>query len=335
MIKNEAVSMSPPEIMLIAAVCPLCGDHEVADFLTAPDRFHWRTARHRLAHCSACSYVWLVDPPKPEEMPYHYDEDYHRTIAAGGETSASNRWMRQRQKILSLKQSGSILDIGCSSGGFLGTMKGSSWKLYGIEMEETTASNARAATGAHVFVGDAMAAPFTACTFDVITCFDVLEHVYQPREFLSKVLDWLKPGGIVYFVLPNIESWEAKIFGTYWYGLELPRHISHFSPRSLRQAMNVLGFKEMVIKTPGTSYIERSVDYVRSGILQRLGFSPTAMANAKQRGVSWRCIRKILRVAVIQPFGRVASLANAGGSIEAVFTKSDLSSQLTIGPMSR
>ena len=181
-------------------------------------------------------------------MGIHYDEEYHAAIMAAGETSVASRWQRQRQKISQYKQSGSILDIGCSSGAFLGTMKGPAWKLFGIEMEAATAQKARATTGAEVFVGDAVAAPFAPESFDVITCFDLLEHVYNPRQFLSKVREWLKPDGIIYVALPNIDSWEARTMGTYWYGLELPRHLFHFSPKSLRFVMKSLGFSEFRYK---------------------------------------------------------------------------------------
>ena len=136
-------------------------------------------------------------------MGIHYSEDYHRAIMAGGEKSAPSRWQRQRDVIARHKKGGAILDIGCSSGAFLGTMKGGSWKLYGIDMEASTAEKARAATGAEVFVGDVLDAPFPAESFDVITGFDLLEHVYHPRQFLAKVLEWLKPGGIFYAGRPQ------------------------------------------------------------------------------------------------------------------------------------
>ncbi|MGA8765327.1 MAG: class I SAM-dependent methyltransferase, partial [Candidatus Sulfotelmatobacter sp.] len=117
-------------------------------------------------------------------MGFHYGEDYHKAIVLGGEQSAAERWHGHRERISRYKQGGAILDIGCSSGGFLGTMKGGTWKLYGIEMEASTAERARFNTGAEIFVGDALDAPFPAETFDVVTCFDVLEHVYEPRQFL-------------------------------------------------------------------------------------------------------------------------------------------------------
>ncbi len=254
-------------------------------------------------------------------MWFHYDEDYHRAIMAAGEKSAPNRWQRQRDVIAHRKKGGAILDIGCSSGGFLGTMKSGSWKLYGIAMEPSTAEKAKAATGAEVFVRDALDAPFPPESFDVITCFDVLEHVYRPRQFLTKVLEWLKPGGIFYAAVPNIASWEARMLETYWYGVELPRHLSHFSPRSLRHVMASLGFQEISLTTPRTSYIENGVSYVCSGVLQEIGISPLAMAKLGPRSIPSRAIRKALRLSLIVPFGQITSLVGVGASIEAVFGK--------------
>jgi SAM-dependent methyltransferase len=301
--------------------CPLCSGGQVVHFMTAPDRFHWRREQYNLMRCSTCSYVWLAGPPKPEEMSVHYSEEYHRAIMAAGENSARSRWQRQRDVIARHKKGGAILDIGCSSGAFLGTMRGESWKLYGIEWEASTAEKAKAATGAEVFVGEALDAPFLAESFDVITGFDLLEHVYHPRQFLAKVLEWLKPGGIAYFGLPNIDSWEARMLGTYWYGLELPRHLSFFSPRSLRHALTSLGFQEISLFTPPTAYVEDSASYICSGVLQKIGISPLPMSKRGPRSIPFRAVRKALRLSLVVPYSQIASMAGAGPSMEAVFRK--------------
>ena len=306
-----------------SVVCPICGGDEVRNFLEAPDRFHLRRETYRLVHCGACSAVWLATPPKPEDMSYHYTKDYHQGIVAAGEGFALSRWKNQSTLISRLKKGGAILDIGCSSGGFLSTMKGPSWDLYGIEMEEWTAERARTNSGAKVFVGDAVEAPFLPASFDVITAFDVLEHVYSPGQFLTKVIEWLKPGGIFYAMLPNIDSWEAKLFGSYWYGLELPRHLSHFSPRSLRYLMTTLGFEEVLLRTPPISYAERSIGYLYSSLLETLGGSPTPQAKPRRHSLPWRAVRKGIRLAVITPTAQVASSAGAGPSMEVVFRKPD------------
>ena len=201
-------------------------------------------------------------------------------------------------------------------------MKGPAWDLYGIEMEESTAEQATAKTSAKVFVGDVLAAPFEASSFDVITCFDVLEHVYKPREFTMKVCEWLKPGGIFYAMMPNIDSWEAKLFRSYWFGLELPRHLSHFSPHSLRYLMRDIGFEEIIVKTPPISYFERSVGYVCADLLEKLGFSPAPQSSSKPLSLPLKVVRKGIRMGFIEPMSRIASLAGNGRCMEVVFKKS-------------
>jgi 2-polyprenyl-3-methyl-5-hydroxy-6-metoxy-1,4-benzoquinol methylase len=311
--------------------CPLCGGAQIVSFMTTSDRFHWQAEQYDLMRCSGCSYVLLADPPKPEEMGPHYSEDYHRVIMAAGELSAPSRWGRQCDMIARHKQGGAILDIGCSSGGFLRAMKGGAWKLHGIEWEASTAEKAKAATGAEIFVGEALDAPFADESFDVITGFDLVEHVYHPRQFLAKVQQWLKPGGIVYLGIPNIDSWEARMLGTYWYGLELPRHLSHFSPKSLRHVMASLGFEEVSLITPPTSYIEHSAAYIRSEIIKTVGGSPVPMSKRGPRSLPWRAVRKGLQLSLVVPFSQVASMAGAGPSIEAVFRKRGSNPEKTSG----
>lgn len=309
------------ELLAGSGACPLCGSRKVSDFMRAPDRFHMRTELHALMRCSHCSCVWLANPPSPEEMPRHYDADYHRAIVAAGEASAGNRWKGEREVISKHKSGGSVLDIGCSSGGFLSTMKGPSWKLYGIEMESSTAERARKSTGAEVFTGDALDAPFAPESFDLVTTFDVLEHVYKPRQFVTKINEWLKPGGIYYAVLPNIDSWEARMLGSYWYGLELPRHLFHFSPRSLSMLMKSSNFEEVSIFTARTSYLEYSAGYVCGSMMQKLGGSPTPLAKVQRRSFAFKAIRKALRLAAVFPFAKAASAAGNGASMEAIFAK--------------
>src|SRR5580693_2079820 len=95
--------------------CPVCGSIRVFDFLSAPDRFHLRRERYHVLRCASCSCAWLASPPKTEEMPFHYGEDYHKAIVVGGERSALRRWQRHRKLISRHKQGGALLDIGCSS----------------------------------------------------------------------------------------------------------------------------------------------------------------------------------------------------------------------------
>ena len=304
-----------------ANACPLCGRNGPMDFLRAPDRFHWRKDQYLLKRCSFCTFVWLDRPPKPQEMARHYDADYYRTIAAGSGGSSDVRWRRQREIVMRHATSGAVLDIGCSTGAFLSTLKGGALNLYGIEMEPASAECARSASEGTIYVGDAMSAPFAPESFDVITCFDVLEHVYEPRLFLQRVFEWLKPGGIFLAQLPNIDGWEAKLFGTYWYGLELPRHLSHFCPASLRHITVKLGFEVLRIATLADSYVDRSVGFLGSKFGEMIGHVPRPQSPFTSRSILFRLLRKAAHLLLLKPIAVVAAASGAGPSLEGIFRK--------------
>jgi SAM-dependent methyltransferase len=254
-------------------------------------------------------------------MGQHYGEAYDRTITSGG--TDSEHWKWRRDELLRYKSSGVILDLGCSSGGFLASLKGPSWTLFGIEMSETVARQAQMRCGAQVFAGDILDAPFPPGSFDVITCFHVFEHLHQPRETLLRVREWLRPGGIFYTMMPNVDSVEARIFRSYWYGLELPRHLYHFSPASLRTLATSVGLEEVSLTTHREVFIEPSVRYILDEVLAKIGIRRTPMAYSPPPNLLKRLFRKALRLTVLRMLARMTTRAGRGESIHAVFVKAD------------
>ena len=113
------------------------------EWLRGPDRFHGRQEKYTLVRCPACSLVWLSHPPKPAEMHLHYTDAYDKLISASGQNSP-HRWRARKAALMPHKQSGALLDLGCSSGSFLESLKGEAWKLYGIEMSADCAKIAEA-----------------------------------------------------------------------------------------------------------------------------------------------------------------------------------------------
>ena len=164
----------------------------------------------------------------------------------------------------------------------------------------TAAKRAEARTGAHVFVGDIPDAPFPPESFDVITCFDVLEHVYEPRRVMAKVREWLKPGGVFYVQVPNIDSAEARVFGTYWHGLELPRHLFHYSPASLRNLATSSGLREVSLVTQRNPAVGTSLRYVWDDVFQAAGIRRTPTAYLGAPSLPWRIARKLVRMTVLR-----------------------------------
>lgn len=315
-VKTQVVSSGTP----LSVVCPSCASAEVDDWLQAPDRFHGRQKLYQLVRCRSCSAVWLKDPPPPNVMGDHYGVDYDRAIAAAGDDP--NHWSERRDTLLKYKSGGSLLDLGCSAGGFLRSVKSPGWTLSGIEMSEDVARRAEASSGAKVFVGDILDAPFQANSFDAITCFHVFEHLYEPREVLLRVAKWLKPGGVFFTMMPNIDSAGRRIFKSYWYALELPRHTYHFSPKSLSSLARSVGLQQLSLTTDREVFIEQSVRYIVDELYRKLGFPRAPMSKLRRRSFSYRAIRKAFRLTLLPAFTALASLAGDGESIHAVFTKS-------------
>jgi SAM-dependent methyltransferase len=307
----------------IESVCPVCGQAGAQRWLRAPDRLHGRQQQYTLMRCPSCSLVWQSHPPTPEDMHLHYTDAYHQLIAVGGQNSPQ-RWGFRRAALAQCKQSGALLDLGCSAGSFLEFMRSESWKLYGIEMSVECARTAERTSGAHVFVGDVLEAPFRPESFDVITCFDVLEHLYDPRRVMAKVGEWLKPGGIFYVLVPNIDSAEARVFGTYWHGLELPRHLFHYSPASLRNLAKTAGLSEVSLVTRRNPAVGTSLRYVWDDIFQAVGIRKTPTAYRGAPGLPWRAGRKLVRMTVLRLLLAMAPLVGGGESIHAIFRKEDV-----------
>lgn len=304
--------------------CPICGQTGAREWLRAPDRFHGRQEQYTLLRCEACSLVWLSKPPKPAEMHLHYTDAYDRLISSAGENSPG-RWRDRNAALAPHKQSGALLDLGCSSGSFLQSLSGTGWDLFGVEMSEKSAGQARAKSGAQVFVGDILDAEFESESFDVITCFDVFEHLYQPRQVMAKVVDWLKPGGIFYVLVPNVDSAEGHVFKGYWHGLELPRHLFHYSPKSLKFLAESVGLFEVSLETHRNPAVGTSLRYVGDDLFRAVGIRRTPVAYRSEPGLPWRAARKLVRVSILRALLALAPLAGGGESIHAIFRKAETS----------
>jgi len=309
------------------ARCPVCGHAAAREWLGAPDRFHGRQEKYTLVRCPGCSLVWLSQPPTPAEMQQHYTAAYDRLISAAGRNSP-DRWRERRKTLEQYKQSGALLDLGCSSGSFLQSLPSESWELSGIEMSADSARSAEASSGAKVFVGEILEASFPPESFDVITCFDVLEHLYKPREVMARVGKWLKPGGIFYVLVPNVDSAEARVFGSYWHGLELPRHLFHYSPASLKFLAESAGLREASLETRRNPAVGTSLRYVWDDAFRTVGIRRTPVAYRGEASLPWRAARKLVRMTALRLMLAMAPLVGGGESIHAVFRKDTAGSRI-------
>lgn len=147
---------------------------------------------------------------------------------------------RLRWDCVPWRDEGRYLDVGCGSGASLAVAAALGWRTAGIELDGAAAEKARRfATLLHT--GDVLTAPFPPASFDVVSAFHVLEHVPDPVAVVRRMLDWLAPGGLAIIEVPNAGGLGAYLFGRSWVGLELPRHLSHFTPESLGRTIELAG----------------------------------------------------------------------------------------------
>jgi len=135
-----------------------------------------------------------------------------------------------------------LLDVGCGSASLLGLMKKRGFRVMGVDFSSEASAVAKDENGVQVVVGSLEDAAFPDASFDIVTLFHVMEHVTNPRDVLQEVGRILRPGGSVVLQVPNIDSWQFRIFKAKWYGLDIPRHVIDYSSDAILRLLSESGF---------------------------------------------------------------------------------------------
>jgi SAM-dependent methyltransferase len=190
----------------------------------------------RLLRCERCGARILDPPPSPSELEKEYGASYPPFALAarspGLIASFRNDWYTARKERwirgLGFK---SVLDVGCGTGEFLVKLRRRGVEVHGLEPSEFAAGYA-ATHGLHVFQGG-VAEYRPGRVFDLITLWNVIEHMPDPAGDLSRLHDLLAPSGTVVILTPDAGSHQANVFGRDWAALEVPRHLQLFNASSL------------------------------------------------------------------------------------------------------
>jgi len=230
--------------------CNLCSSDRADLYREGHDRQLGGTERFRLVRCRQCGLVYLNPRPSPGEIGRYYPDDYEPfTRPNRGRGGRLARWSYTRyldkrcKVVMRRKSSGRLLDVGCATGEFLSRMREYGWQVQGVEPSSAAAETARQEYGLDVFTGELTEARFPDRHFDVITLWDVLEHVRDPLAELAEINRTLKDDGLLVIELPNTGSFDATLFGPYWIGLDMPRHFYVFPPAPLEAILRQGGFQ--------------------------------------------------------------------------------------------
>jgi 2-polyprenyl-3-methyl-5-hydroxy-6-metoxy-1,4-benzoquinol methylase len=233
--------------MMEITVCDLCKSDKSSPVISQPDRFSGKI--FAFVKCSNCGLVYLNPRPSQTQLSAYYPQEYEafdlttnegRLSTQGDIEKISNMQLALVQKFISTR--GRILDIGCATGNFINNAKDKGWEVTGIEFVEQAAETARQRYGLDVKHGSIETVNLQQGYFDVITLWDVLEHLPSPTTALDKCYQLLRPGGIVAFSIPNLDSFDRFLFKQSWIGWDVPRHLHLFSRTTLEHLLKAAGF---------------------------------------------------------------------------------------------
>ncbi|HWH80913.1 MAG TPA: class I SAM-dependent methyltransferase, partial [Burkholderiaceae bacterium] len=240
----------------------------------------------------ACGLIWQDPMVIGEDLPRAYRE-YYTTTATNAEGVSSEvpfeatfyRLERLAARILRLaderrrfalayldhRRPGKLLDVGCGTGAFVAAMQRLGWEARGTDFDPIAAERARTIHNISVDVGDLIQLRYEAESLDAIALRHVIEHVYEPRELVAECWRLLKPGGQLVFATPNAASLGHQHFGPRWRGLEQPRHLYLYDPRSMLALLERAGISNAQVfsSAQGAAYGLRGSFATSRGVVRR------------------------------------------------------------------
>jgi SAM-dependent methyltransferase len=230
-------------------MCPLCGSSAETPAFRARDYEHAVAGEWQISRCGECDLYFQSPMPRSEELPGFYPPSYS-AYNSNTVISALFRlvyWLDARRVASLIGPQGSILDVGCGNGSALGKMRElGAWSLSGLELDSGAVRAARA-RGLDVRQGDVLSSDFPPSSFDLIRMGHVIEHVLDPKATVARIYSLLRPGGVFFGETPNTECADFRLFGRYWGALHVPRHLTFFNRKNLRELLEQVGFRDVSI----------------------------------------------------------------------------------------
>ncbi len=236
--------------------CDLCGSHDLIFLFSGHDRIFDNAQSFDIVQCSQCSLIMQNPQIELSELDIAYPKQAYYSLTQPTKKSFLGKInnyiyklyfshrknfffrvlfapIRPLLRTVLVVPKGNFLDVGSGSGEFLLRARSLRMNVYGVEPGSFDKEFAKK-NGLNIFPGDLFSAKFPEDYFDVITLNHVFEHVPSPTLLLQELKRILKPGGSIIVTVPNVSSLPFKLFKQFWVNLEIPRHLYHYSPKTLK-----------------------------------------------------------------------------------------------------
>lgn len=226
--------------------CPMCGGER---FRTA-----FEEAPYSVRRCERCGLGWTTPRLEQDGLTAMYGADSYwcsdspKTLGYHDYRADQHLYLETFRRRLGFAlrdgpRGGRALDVGCAAGFCLQALRELGFEVHGVEVSPTIARHAQEHLGFDtVHVGTLETSPHPDGSFDLITMWDVVEHVVDPRRLLTKARQLLKPGGVLVLETQNIDSAFARLLGPRWHHYKHAEHIYHFTPATVTALLEGEGF---------------------------------------------------------------------------------------------
>lgn len=264
-------------------LCQLCG--------SAERTLKFRDGPFEVVTCDDCGLVYVTPRLVGQALLDIYDEGYWKSDnpkmrGYADYARESALYLKTFQKRLALVRrwlpaQARVLDVGCAAGYFLRVVQGLGHDVHGVELSPSIAKEAVAALGAdriHIGTldGAVAAMDYRPQSFDLVSLWDVIEHIPDPQAVLRKIRELTKPGGRLLLETQNVASRWAALLGPRWHHYKHHEHLYHFTPATIRRLLDDCGFRVLEI---GAAYAGKYVSFAfLAERAQRLGRIPGLLA---------------------------------------------------------
>jgi len=257
-----AVAAPDPRV-LREVPCALCGSER--------NKTRFEEPPYRVVECQECGLVYVTPRRDAPDLRAMYLEDYWCSPAAKDfgytnylrDAELYRRTYRRRFAAIRrhFPRPGRVLDVGCAAGYFLSIAKENGWECTGVEVSQRMAEFARERYALDVKVGTLLESKLPDARFDLVTFWDVVEHLPDPIAVLREARRLLAPGGLILIETQNVASRFARWMGPKWHHYKHAEHLFHFDPATARALLEKAGFAEVERRaTLGGKYV--SLDFI-------------------------------------------------------------------------